>query len=150
MAATVGSRLAGEALKSFHTVGTGLLGKKIAEKAVPVIGETASKFLSPAAELAASGAVLGAENLLGLTGSTQQSNYRVPIGSASFASQPYAPGMSPLTNEQAGALYLEQVRMQNQMQLIQARQMASSPQSYYSGLGDISSGLSGAYTRKYI
>lgn len=150
MTASVGTRLAGEALKSFHTVGTGLLGEKIAEKAIPVIGATASKFLAPAAELTASGAVMGAENLLGLTGGQQQSNYKVPVGSTNFSTQQYIPGISPLTNEQAGALYLEQVRLQNQMQLIQARQTASSPQSYYTGSEDLAVPFSQAYSRKYI
>jgi len=116
--------------------------------------ETTSKLVGAATPLALAGGLAGAGALLS---ARQQSGYSLPVQPTTvqarqpaFATQQYIPGVSPLTNEQAGALYLEQVRMQNQMQLIQARQMASSPQSYYSELGDISSGLSGAYTRKYI
>ena len=38
------------------------------------------------------------------------------------------PGRLPLTNEQAGEMLLSQQRFQQQMQLIQARQSASTPQ----------------------
>lgn len=119
MTANVGIRLAGEALKSFHEVGSGLLGEKVAQSVGGKIGETASKFIAPATQLASSGLVVGAENILKPVLTAKKED------EASFAKQRYAPGTLPLTNEQAGQLYLDQMRLQNQLALLQQRQMMS-------------------------
>lgn len=46
-----------------------------------------------------------------------------------FATQQYIPGTLPMTNEQMGDALLNQQRYMQQMQLIQARNMASQPQA---------------------
>jgi len=46
-----------------------------------------------------------------------------------FSTQQYIPGILPMTNEQMGDALLNQQRYMQQMQLIQARQMAGQPQS---------------------
>ena len=44
---------------------------------------------------------------------------------ATFATQQYTPGTSPMTNLQMGEALLDQQRFQHQLQLIQARQAAT-------------------------
>lgn len=116
-ALSTGARLAGEAMKSFHGVGSELLADKIARGLN--LGETASKFIKPAAELTGSAAVIGAEKLA-------PSLFNRPA-SPEYARQAYQPGTMPLTNEQAGYLYLDQMKTQNQLAVLQARQSASVP-----------------------
>lgn len=119
MTANVGLRLAGEALKSFHEVGSGILGEKVAGAVGGKLGETASKFIAPVTQLASSGLVAGAENIL-------QPVLNPPKKDKStFHQQQYMPGTLPFTNEQAGQWYLDQMRLQNQLALLQARQSAA-------------------------
>jgi hypothetical protein len=51
-----------------------------------------------------------------------------------YANQQYIPGVSALTNAQAGEAVLEQQKFQHQLQLIQAREAASQ------NVGSLSSG----------
>lgn len=120
MTSNVGLRLAGEALKSFHEVGSGLLGEKLAQTVGGKLGETAGKFIAPTTQLAASGLVAGAENILQPVLNTAKQD------KSTFHQQQYVPGTLSLTNEQAGQLYLDQMRLQNQLALLQQRQTMSS------------------------
>jgi len=118
---TASTRLAGEALKKFHEVGTGLIAGKIASKVGPAIGATATQFIEPVSQLAGSAAIAGAENVLDPLFKKKKAE------GPEFARQSYVPGTLPLTNEQAGYLYLDQMKLQNQLALLQARQNASIP-----------------------
>jgi len=116
---STGARLAGEAMKEFHGVGSQILGEKVVSALGGKLGETASKFVGPTVQLGGSALVAGAENIL-----SPITNKRINE-SPEFARQMYRPGTLPLTNEQAGYLYLDQMKLQNQMALLQARQELS-------------------------
>jgi len=116
---STGARLAGEAMKEFHGVGSQILGEKVVSALGGKLGETASKFIGPTVQLGGSALVAGAENIL-----SPITNKRINE-SPEFARQMYRPGTLPLTNEQAGYLYLDQMKLQNQMALLQARQELS-------------------------
>jgi len=113
------SRLAGEAMKEFHGIGSQILGEKVVSALGGRLGDTASKFIGPTVQLGGSALVAGAENIL-----SPITNKRLG-DNPEFARQMYRPGTLPLTNEQAGYLYLDQMKLQNQMALLQARQELS-------------------------
>lgn len=101
--------------------------------------ETTSKVAGAAAPIAAVGTAMAGANLvdrlmqqpsLGAYSSSYslplQPGAAIPTGKPhSFSSQQYVPGMSPMTNMQVGNAILDQQRFEHQLQLIQARQMAS-------------------------
>ena len=120
-AQTASTRLAGEALRKFHEVGSGLISSKIAERIGPTLGATATQFIEPASQLAGSAAIAGAESVLDPLFQKKKTEAQ------EYARQAYVPGTVPLTNEQAGYLYLDQIKTQNQLALLQARQTASVP-----------------------
>lgn len=122
-AVPISTRMAMASLQDIQKLLSGVATEAIGGRISPIIGETATKFVGPAVGLAAAGLTAGAERLL--KPSTQSSSSRSNV---SFAHQAYSPGTLPLTNEQAGDLYLQQVRMQNQLALLRARQEAASPQ----------------------
>jgi hypothetical protein len=90
--------------------------------------EAISKAAGVAAPAVLGGTILAGQRLL----VGDQSGQRQPAASVreyrppAYASSAYVPGRLPLTNEQAGEMLLDQQRFQHQMQLIQARQNASS------------------------
>jgi len=116
IAAGTGAKLASEAFKSFHDVGTRMAGEKLSTALGTKLGGSAAQFISPTAQLVGAGLVAGAENVLSplLTKEKAQT--------ADYGRQPFVPGTLPLTNEQAGYLYLDQMKLQNQLALLQARQ----------------------------
>jgi hypothetical protein len=118
-----GARLAGDALKAYHGVGSEIVGEKLASTFGSKIGETASRFLTPTVQLGGSALIAGAENVLSPILEKDRNK------TADFARQPYQLGTLPLTNEQAGYLYLDQMKLQNQLALLQARQELSSSTS---------------------
>lgn len=118
-ALSTGARMAGKALEEFHDIASSLVGEKVVSALGSKIPEKAAKFVSPATKLASSAALTGAESLApSLFGRS---------ASPEYARQPYRPGTMPLTNEQAGYLYLDQMKTQNQLAVLQARQSASVP-----------------------
>lgn len=117
--AGTGARLAGEALKSYHGVGAEVVGEKLAAALGNRLSGTAMRFVGPTVQLGGSALVAGAENILSPVLDKDKTK------TADFARQPYQPGTLPLTNEQAGYLYLDQMKLQNQMALLQARQELS-------------------------
>jgi hypothetical protein len=91
-----------------------------------------AKLVGSAAPVAATAAVGGLVGALNQPPSRQmyaQSQYQLPMRSmgthVAYANQQYIPGVSALTNAQAGEAVLEQQKFQHQLQLIQAREMAS-------------------------
>jgi hypothetical protein len=128
--AGTGARMAGKALEAYHNVGTSVLGEKLASALGSKLGGTASRLIEPTAQLVGAGLVSGAETVLSPVldrGSDKKADY---------ARQQYVPGTMPMTNEQAGYLYLDQMKLQNQLALLQARQgMMAQPQSGPTGYG---------------
>jgi hypothetical protein len=100
---------------------------------------------APVAATAAVGGIIGALNQPPSQQLYSQSPYQLPMRSmgtpVAYANQQYIPGVSALTNAQAGEAMLEQQKFQYQLQLIQAREAASrgggslSGGSYLSGGG---------------
>jgi hypothetical protein len=100
-----------------------------------------AKLAGAAAPVAATAAVGGIISALNQPPSRQmyaQSQYQLPLRSmgtpVAYANQQYIPGVSALTNAQAGEAVLEQQKFQHQLQLIQAREAASQ------NVGSLSSG----------
>ena len=148
------TRFAGKALNDFLKVGAsalsgaaqkatlnylqgqqgvgGLVGKLAAHP------ETVAKLAGAAAPVAAAGATVGGASLISSMmqpsgGIYSGSAYSLPVQpsaaaqrQAAFATQQYIPGVSPMTNVQMGEALLDQQRFQHQLQLIQARQAATS------------------------
>lgn len=159
MAASIASRFAGKALGDFLKVAAGAtagvaqqaainyllktpeavdapgLRGKVASIASALPPETTSKVVGAVAPLALAGGLAAAGALMS---SKQQSGYSLPVQTTyrppAFATQQYIPGGSPLTNEQMGEAILDQQRFQHQLELIQARQSAST------GMGTLQSG----------
>lgn len=155
MAASVASRFAGKALLDFlktaSSTVSGSVAKSVASKlgslegATGLIGlaakypETTGKLIGSAAgPLTIAGAAAGTGALVNYL---QQSRHSLPVQAnaetmrtPAFASQQYIPGVSPLTNAQMGESLLDQQRYQHQLDLIQARQQAST------GAGTLSAG----------
>jgi len=126
---TLGAGTAEEASKAI--AGIPLIGKALAAAPVSVPTWQAAATHAPKAvgALTTGGTLLGGVKVLpGLINSigfgSEDSSQRIPP----FATSQYMPGRLPLTNEQAGEMLLNQQRFQQQMQLIQARQSASTPQ----------------------
>jgi hypothetical protein len=101
-----------------------------------------AKIAGAAAPVAAAAAVGGVVSALNQPPSQQlyaQSQYQLPLRSmgtpVSYANQQYIPGLSALTNAQAGEAVLEQQKFQHQLQLIQARETAARGGGAMSGGG---------------
>lgn len=163
MAASFATRFAGRALGDFLKVAAGAtagaaqqaamnyllkapeatdapgIRGKIASSLSALPPETTSRFVGAATPLALAGGVVGAGALLG---ARQQSGYSLPVQAtprqAAFATQQYIPGTSPITNEQMGEALLDQQRFQHQLELIQARQTASTGAGTLHGGADMS------------
>lgn len=165
MAAGVATRLAGKALGDFLKIAGGAAAGaaqqsalnyllktpnavdapgvrgKIASAMAGLPPETTSKLVGAATPLALAGGLAGAGALLS---ARQQSGYSLPVQPTAvparqpaFATQQYIPGVSPLTNEQMGEALLDQQRFQHQMELIQARQVASPGMASLGGMTNI-------------
>ena len=109
----------------------GLLGG-VAQLTSRIDPAAAAKLVGAAAPVAATAAVGGLVGALNQPPSRQmyaQSQYQLPMRSmgtpVAYANQQYIPGVSALTNAQAGEAVLEQQKFQHQLQLIQAREAAS-------------------------
>lgn len=124
LATAASTRIAGKALGDFLNVATlaaqagamaqGLRGPTLDEKGkVTDAGSTRYRLIEPGIHLAGSGLIRAGESLM--------PDKKKPVD---YARQPYQPGTIPLTNEQAGYLYLEQEKQKNQMALLQARENA--------------------------
>jgi hypothetical protein len=101
-------RKAGDALDAFFDLG----GEALQVALTPKLGKMGAALAVPAAQLLTSGGLRAAEQALGQP------------KEAEFTRQAYVPGTLPLTNEQAGYLYLDQMKYQNQLRLLQARENA--------------------------
>jgi hypothetical protein len=150
MAAGIGARFAGKALNDFLKVAMGAVGSAAQQKTLGYLAgkadyadapgllgklaanpERVASLVGAAAPLAAAGGIAGA-GLLGqrmLQGppngyGQQMMSARHPL----YSQQPFVPGTLPLTNAQASEAMLEQMKLQHQLQVIQARQTAGQSQ----------------------
>ena len=148
MVTGMGARFAGKALNDFLKVAMGaveaaaqqktlnyLAGKADYADAPGLIGKLAgklaanpeqvAKLVGAAAPLAAVGSVVGA-GLLGqrMIQGQPMASTRQPL----YSQQPFVPGTLPLTNAQASEAMLDQMKLQHQLQVIQARQSAGQSQ----------------------
>jgi hypothetical protein len=125
---------------------------RLAAKADPGL---TSKLVGAAAPVAAIGTATLALNALNQPSPSQvyaRSAYSLPVQPSAgtyrqpiFPNQQYAGGGQPMTNLQAGEAMLEQQRFQHQLELIQARQAASSTAGSSLGRGvDISGVINSA------
>jgi hypothetical protein len=124
----------------------GLLGG-VAQFTSRIDPAAAAKLVGAAAPVAATAAVGGLVGALNQPPSRQmyaQSQYQLPMRSmgtpVAYANQQYIPGVSALTNAQAGEAVLEQQKFQHQLQLIQAREAASQGGGSLYGGGYLSGG----------
>ena len=127
----------------------GVLGN-IAQRTAGMDSAAVAKLVGAAAPVAATAAVGGLVGALNQPSGQQmytQSQYQLPMRNAgtpvSYANQQYLPGVSALTNAQAGEAMLEQQKFQYQLQLIQAREAASRGGGSLSGGGGYLSGGGG-------
>jgi hypothetical protein len=160
MAAGIGARFAGKALNDFLKVAMGAVGSAAQQKTLDYLAgkadyadapgllgklaanpERVAGLVGAAAPLAAAGGIAGAgllgqRMLQGPPGGYDQQimTERHPL----YSQQPFVPGTVPFTNAQASEVMLEQMKLQNQLQVIQARQSASQPQgmAYSNPYGD--------------
>ena len=127
VATAASTRIAGKALGDFLNVATlaaqaGALAQGIkgptydAKGNVVDQGSRRYQLIEPGVNLAGSAAIRAGESLL--------ANKMKPVD---YARQPYQAGTIPLTNEQAGYLYLEQEKQKNALALLQARENARVP-----------------------
>jgi hypothetical protein len=144
MVTGIGARFAGKALNDFLKVAMGAVGAAAQQKtlnylsgkanyadAPGLIGKLAAnpeqvaKLVGAAAPLAAVGSVVGA-GLLGqrMIQGQPMASTRQPL----YSQQPFVPGTLPLTNAQASEAMLDQMKLQHQLQVIQARQSAGQSQ----------------------
>lgn len=111
---------------------------KVASSLSSLPPELTAKAVGAAAPIALAGGIAGVSALSQLR---QQNNYSLPVQQVTrmpaFATQQYTPGISPITNEQMGEAMLDQQRFQHQLQLIQARNLASSGAGGLSGGGNM-------------
>jgi hypothetical protein len=119
----------------------------VAQVAARLNPELTAKLAGAAAPVAATAAVGGIIGALNQPPSRQmyaQSPYQLPMRSmgtpVAYANQQYIPGVSALTNAQAGEAVLEQQKFQHQLQLIQAREAASQGGGSLYGGGYLSGG----------
>lgn len=124
----------------------GVLGN-IAQRTAGMDSAAIAKLVGAAAPVAATAAVGGLVGALNQPSGQQmyaQSQYQLPMRSmgtpVAYANQQYIPGVSALTNAQAGDAVLEQQKFQHQLQLIQAREAASRGGGSLSGGGYLSGG----------
>jgi hypothetical protein len=124
----------------------GALGN-IARLTVGIDPAATAKLVGAAAPVAATAAVGGLVSALNQPPGRQmyaQSQYQLPMRSmgtpVAYSNQQYVPGVSALTNAQAGEAVLEQQKFQHQLQLIQARETASRGGGSLSGGGYLSGG----------
>jgi hypothetical protein len=124
----------------------GVLGN-IAQRTAGMDSAAIAKLVGAAAPVAATAAVGGLVGALNQPSGQQmytQSQYQIPMRSmgtpVAYANQQYIPGVSALTNAQAGDAVLEQQKFQHQLQLIQAREAASQGGGSLSGGGYLSGG----------
>lgn len=150
MAAGIGARFAGKALNDFLKVAMGAIGAAAQQKTLGYLAgkadyadapgllgklaanpEQAAKLVGAAAPLAAVGSVVGT-GLLGQRMLQRPSNgyeqSMMPTRHPLYSQQPFVPGTLPLTNAQASEAMLEQMKLQHQLQVIQARQSAGQSQ----------------------
>lgn len=164
MAAGIVSRLAGKALNDFLRASMGAVSSAAQQKTLGYLmskadyadapglagkiasnPELVSKVAGAAAPIGIAGGLVGAGAALKNIQQRQptgyaQSNYSLPVQKpgtlVAFSNQQYTPGYSPMTNQAAADAMLEQQRFQHQLQLIQARQAASTRQgSLYPAAG---------------
>lgn len=107
-----------------------VIGKLLATpKGVSAVQSVASNLPAAAEFLTTGGSLLGGakvlSSLIGNVSPDSDRSYRPPA----FASSAYSPGTLPFTNEQMGESILNQQRFRQQLQLLQARQLAGAPQS---------------------
>lgn len=147
------TRLAGQSLGNFLKVASGALSQAVEKGVLNKLGNTedfvdlpgmagiiarnpgtVAKLTGAAAPVAALGGTALAANLAGnlmqpSSNIYAQSQYSLPVTkqstAVSYANQQYVPGVSPITNSQAGEAMLEQQKFQHQLELIQARQASS-------------------------
>lgn len=171
MAVPFANRMAGKYLYDFlRTAGSVVSGSveqavlnKLGsmENATGLIGvaakypKTTAKMLGKATPLGLAGGAAGLTAGIGyLMQPRQQSDYSLPVHSSpaprqtAFATSQYIPGASPLTNEQMGEALLNQQRYQHQLELIQARQAASTNMGSLQG-GSSTSDILGLAQRIY-
>jgi hypothetical protein len=134
------SRMAGKALMDFFKVLSGEVGGAVRNKTLSALAgmqnptglfatmaahpETTANLVGAAAPLLATGGItaagyLGKKALDSVTGGQNDSGQRV-----SFANQQYVPGTSPMTNQTMARALLAEQRMQQQLQVLQARENA--------------------------
>jgi len=152
-------RMAGKALIDFFKVASNTVSSAAKEKTLSAIAgmqnptgifaamaahpETTANLVGAATPLVASGGIAAAGYLGNKLLGGRNSREQVSSGAqrqALYSQQPFVPGTLPFTNAQASELMLDQMKMQHQLQVIQARQSASSGQgSLYSdpGLGNV-------------
>lgn len=159
MATGMVSRLAGKALGDFFKVGMGAVSSAAQQKTLGYLASkanyadapgilgaiashpgTVSNLVGAAAPIAVAGSLAGiglaGQRLLGGGQGQAVDTQRQAL----YSQQPFVPGTLPFTNSQASELMLDQMKMQHQLQVIQARQSAGSGQgSLYSdpGLGNV-------------
>ena len=144
MAAGIGARFAGKALNDFLKVAMDAVGSAAQQKTLGYLAgkadyadapgllgklaanpEQVAKLVGAAAPLAVTGSVVGA----GLLGQRMfQEQPMAPTRQPLYSQQPFIPGTIPLTNAQASEAMLDQMKLQHQLQVLQARQSASQPQ----------------------
>jgi hypothetical protein len=150
MAAGIGARFAGKTLNDFLKVAMDAVGSAAQQKTLGYLAgkadyadapgllgklaanpEQVAKLVGSAAPLAAVGSVVGA-GLLGqrmLQGPTSgYTQSMMPTRHPLYSQQPFIPGTLPLTNAQASEAMLEQMKLQHQLQVIQARQAVGQSQ----------------------
>lgn len=150
------TRLAGKALNDFLRVATTVVGSGVEQKILNKVGgigsdatglkglmarypETTAKLAGAAAPAALTALASAPFVLPGLLqGGDAQSSGRAPRTPA-FSTSPYIPGTMPFTNEQMGAMMINQQNYQNQLALIQARQSASQYGGAVQNAGDTNS-----------
>jgi hypothetical protein len=150
MAAGIGARFAGKALNDFLRVAMGAVGSAAQQKtlgyltgkadyadAPGLLGKLASNpervagLVGSAAPLAAAGGIAGAGLLGQRLLQNQSGGYGQQTLSARhplYSQQPFVPGTLPFTNAQASEAMLEQMKLQHQLQVMQARQTAGQAQ----------------------
>jgi len=139
----IGSGTAEEAAKAIMSNPALGRASTVLPMSVPAWQAGAAALPQVAGGLVTAGGTLGGYKLL----SELSRNADVSMAkTAPFATQQYIPGTMSMTNEQAGDYYLNQQRYLQQLNLIEARQRASQPQSP-SSYGRVSDAISQAWAQ---
>lgn len=169
MSPNIASRFAGkalyDALKAVGSVASTGVEKVVLNKlsniedATGLVGimarhpEATAKLAGAATLPALAGVATGAQALYN---SFQQNNYALPVQTQTppqrippYGHQPYVGGYSPLTNEQAGEMILDQQRFYHNLELINARQRTAAPQGSMGFNPAIGQNISNAINRTY-